>query len=69
MSMLDQFLRLAKPRKYELLKSDTVDDHGTTLYRIRALRNFGDVRKGQLGGYIEAERNLSQEGSCWVGWQ
>lgn len=36
------------------------------LYRIRALKDFGDVKAGDLGGYIESERNLSQEGNCWV---
>lgn len=36
------------------------------LYRIRALKDFGDVKAGDLGGYIEKEENLSQEGNCWV---
>lgn len=36
------------------------------LYRIRALKDFGDVKAGDLGGYIESERNLSQKGDCWV---
>lgn len=38
-----------------------------TLHRIRALRDFGDVKAGDLGGFIEKESNLSQENSCWVG--
>ena len=37
-----------------------------TLYRIEALRNFGYVKKGNLGGWIEKEDNLSQSGTCWV---
>lgn len=37
-----------------------------TLYRIEALRNFGCVKKGDLGGWIEKELNLSQCGTCWV---
>ena len=53
-------------KKYELLKDDTIKVDGITLYRIRALRDFGLIRKGQLGGYIEKEENLSQEGNCWV---
>lgn len=36
------------------------------LYRIRALKDFEDVMAGDLGGYIEKEENLSQEGNCWV---
>ena len=41
-----------------------IDD--TTLYRIVALRDFGNVKKGDMGGIIEAAHNLSQEGNCWV---
>ena len=39
---------------------------GRKLHRIRALRNFGDVKAGALGGFIEKEENLSHEGNCWV---
>lgn len=37
-----------------------------TTYRIRALRDFGDVKTGDLGGYVESEKNLSHEGNCWI---
>lgn len=37
------------------------------LRRIRALRDIGSIKKGTLGGWIESEENLSQEGDCWVG--
>ena len=36
------------------------------MYRIRALRNFGDVKRGDLGGYIENESSLTHEGDSWV---
>lgn len=36
------------------------------LYRIRALIDFGDVKKGNLGGYIQREENLSHEGNAWI---
>ena len=36
------------------------------LYRIEALRDFGDVKKGDKGGFIENESNLSQSDDCWV---
>lgn len=36
------------------------------LYHIRALKDFGDVNKGDLGGYIEKEENLSQYDDCWA---
>ncbi|MFN3827656.1 MAG: hypothetical protein ACK4NR_08550 [Micavibrio sp.] len=54
-------------RKYELLADQTVRlPDGTVLYRIRALRDFGTVKAGKLGGYIQSEGNLSHEGSAWV---
>ena len=42
---------------------------GVTLRRIRALTNFGDVEKGDLGGWIETEENLTQDGDAWGCWQ
>ncbi|WP_164683489.1 hypothetical protein [Streptococcus hyointestinalis] len=53
-------------KKYELLKDDTKIMSGRTLYRIKALRDFGNVEKGDLGGYIESENNLSHYGNAWV---
>ncbi|AHJ87639.1 hypothetical protein Bp8pC_209 [Bacillus phage Bp8p-C] len=56
-------------KKYVLLKDDTINVFGIIgreLYRIQAVRDFGDVSKGELGGYIECEDNLSHTGICWV---
>lgn len=53
-------------RKYELLEDDYILVGLRKLYRIRALRDFRDVKFGDLGGYIECEDNLSHKGSCWV---
>ena len=52
-------------KKYEITNI-RYDHFGEILYRIRALRDFGDVKAGQLGGYIQAERNLAHEGNCWI---
>jgi len=54
-------------KKYELVKIDFIKIFGITLYRIRALRSFSGVSKGDIGGYIEKETNLSATGNCWVG--
>lgn len=52
-------------KKYEF--TDETTSIGTkTLYRIRALKDFGDVKKGDLGGFVEREENLSHEGLAWV---
>lgn len=52
-------------KKYELT-SETKVFLGKTLYRIKALVQFGNVNAGDLGGWIEKEENLSQYGNAWV---
>ena len=52
-------------KKYEFT-NETLNYCGHVLYRIKALINFGHVKAGQLGGWIERESNLSQYGYCWV---
>ncbi|UNE54818.1 hypothetical protein [Bartonella machadoae] len=52
-------------KKYEFTY-DMQCVNGHLLYRIRALKDFADVKKGDLGGYIEKESNLSHDGDCWV---
>jgi len=52
--------------KYEILKDEFIEFDGRKLYRIRALKDFHNVKKGKVGGYIESERNLSHEGEAWV---
>jgi hypothetical protein len=54
----------ASTKKYELTGAKVVNNR--TLYQIRALKDFSNVKKGDLGGWIEKEDNLSQEGDCWV---
>ena len=51
-------------KKYKFTK-ETVNHWGITLRRIVATRDFGDVKKGDVGGFIQAEGNLSHEGTCW----
>jgi UDP-3-O-[3-hydroxymyristoyl] glucosamine N-acyltransferase len=51
--------------KYKLT-NETIEYKSRILHRIKALRDFGDVKKGDLGGFIESEKNLSHYGECWV---
>ena len=51
--------------KYKLTE-ETLEYNGTTLYRIEALKDFADVKNGDMGGWIERESNLSQNGDAWV---
>ena len=48
-------------KKYELIESDIKG-----LYRVKALKDFGYVKKGDIGGYVENPNNLSHEGYCWA---
>ena len=50
-----------KMKKYELTE-ETVTVSGKTLHRIKAVRDFGSVKAGEFGGYIEKEENLSHFG-------
>ena len=52
-------------KKYEFTEETKVVC-GRRLHRIRALRDFGGVEAGELGGFIEKEENLSHEENCWV---
>lgn len=45
-------------KKFELDLSSKITAWGMELFRIRALISFGDVKKGDLGGYVEKEDNL-----------
>ena len=53
-------------KKYKLLENETKEFYGRTLYRVKALKSFGNVKAGDLGGFIEKEMNLSHCGDCWV---
>lgn len=53
-------------KKFELDKSTALEFEGRTLYRIRALKNFGQIKAGELGGYVQHEKNLQQKGNCWI---
>jgi len=48
-------------KKYELIPSNKEG-----LFRIRALRDFGVVKYGDIGGYVEDDNNLSHDGDCWI---
>jgi len=48
-------------KKYELLEREA-----NGLCRIKALRDFRDVKTGDIGGYVETEENLSHYGECWI---
>lgn len=52
-------------KKYELTENYIIFN-GKKLFQIKALISFGDVKPGDLGGYIEKESNLSHWDNAWV---
>lgn len=53
--------------KFKLLLTDNILFEGEVLYRIEALRDINrHVKKGDKGGYVQNENNLSFEGESWL---
>ena len=54
-------------KKYKLLKNDFINlPGGEKAYRIEALMDFGYVKKGDKGGFVQSEANLSHKGTAWI---
>ena len=52
-------------KKYELT-TETLQFAGRTLHRIKAVKDFGSIKAGEFGGWIENEKNLSQDDNAWI---
>ena len=57
--------KIEQVKKYELT-TESKDYFGHKLFRIRALISFKFVAKGELGGFVESEKNVSHSGDAWV---
>lgn len=60
-------MRITTNQKYEI--TDIVHETYPFLHRIRAVRDIGsEVKKGDLGGFVEREENLSFESGddAWI---
>ena len=53
-------------QKYLLTDKIIVNDFGIKMFQIKCVSPFANVSEGELGGYIEKECNLSQDGNAWV---
>lgn len=53
--------------RYEFTDETRVID-GVTVHRIRATADFNDVKRGDLGGFVESDDNLNGDlgCKCWV---
>lgn len=52
--------------KYELTDETIKTADGAILYRIKALKDFGCIKKGQLGGFVQSYDNLDQTSEAWI---
>ena len=53
-------------QKFVRLEQELRLPDGRIVKRIMALRDFGNVKKGDIGGFVEWIDNLSHEGDCWI---
>ena len=67
----DDFIKVHKFKS--CISSEEESSVEIKLYRIQALKTFTKsggynpiIHVGELGGYVETEDNLSQEGNCWI---
>ena len=55
-----------KDPKYELTTDTIVNQNGAVLYRIKAIKDFSDIKSGQLGGYVGSYDNLNLYDDSWI---
>ena len=55
-------------KKYKLVEKKFFPEINKELWQIEALCDFGHVKKGERGGWLESESNLDAEvsGNAWV---
>ena len=56
---------ITNKKKYEIITDQNDENYG----HIRALIDFSNVKKGDVGGKIDNYDNLSQEGDCWASYK
>ena len=52
-------------KKYRLT-DEIIEFCGFELHRIESLKDFGHIKKGDKGGFVQSENNLSHDGDCWI---
>lgn len=56
-----------RTQKYHICPDDfLLLPDGSTVYRIQAEKDFGNVKEGEYGGYVGTISNLSQTGTAWI---
>ena len=54
--------------KYKLIPIEpSSEEYSSGLrYQVQALKDFDDVKAGDVGGFVSTSYNLSQVGNCWL---
>jgi tetrahydrodipicolinate N-succinyltransferase len=56
-----------KSWKYTIIKDDSTEWwYNNEYFRIKSLKSFSNISKGDLGGFVKGFYNLSQSGDCWI---
>ena len=55
-----------KSWKYILIKDNSYLCSNDGYYRPKALKNFLNISKNDIGGFVMNYHNISQKGDCWV---
>lgn len=55
-----------KSWKYILYKDNSSYCTIFNYYKLKAIKEFPNVSKGDIGGYVRGYHNLSQSGDCWI---
>lgn len=65
----DSGCKCATDKKYvlQLDRHPDIKHSPEKYYRVKAVKDFGDITAGTQGGYVQSEDNLSQTGNAWVG--
>lgn len=59
--------KVTPKQKYELIDApDVVKKKHPVKYQLRAIVDFGNVKTGELGGYVDSPDVLSHDGDCWI---
>ena len=53
-------------KKFELTDNFIINAFGVKLFQIKCTKSFNYAKEGDLGGYVEKDENLDQEGDAWV---
>ena len=64
------FAKISALPNQDTMKYRLTDEKINTIFgvltRIEAIKDFGEIKKGDKGGFIANEKNLSQDGNAWI---